>query len=171
MVESIIPKDVWKEHFMDILEEKTAFCTLPFKISGHDQTWYNPKTLSELMVTMLIWIDVTGNHCRLPSTCSIWLSGANVCFAYHLTLPEAQRTQGIESVTWIRFLTELNLKTLFMSRTQYPGSVVPLAMFFFSRGGGLNFFSTFFNFWFWNLVEILKFGRHFEIWPRLWNLV
>ena len=76
------------------------------------------------------------------------------------TLPEAQRTQGIESVTWIRFLTEVNLKTLFKSRTQYPGSVVPLAMF-----------STFFNFWFWNLVEILKFGRHFEIWPRLWNLV
>ena len=29
---------------------------------------------------------------------------------YDKTLPEAQRTQGIESITWITFLTEISLK-------------------------------------------------------------
>ena len=29
--------------------------------------------------------------------------------ATHKTLPEAQRTQGIDSITWIVFLTEMNL--------------------------------------------------------------
>ena len=51
------------------------------------------------------------------------------------TLPEAQRTQGIESVTWIIFFSAKMISNWFQSETwfklytQYPGSVVPLAMF------------------------------------------
>ena len=38
-------------------------------------------------------------------------SEKNVMNTYkNLTLSEAQRTQGIESMSWIKFLTEINLK-------------------------------------------------------------
>ena len=45
------------------------------------------------------------------------------------TLPEAQRTQGIESVTWIMFSNWFQSEIWFKLQTQYPGSVLPLAMF------------------------------------------
>ena len=32
------------------------------------------------------------------------------------TLPEAQRTQGIESITWIMFLTEISLKLFWLKK-------------------------------------------------------
>ena len=52
------------------------------------------------------------------------------------TLPEAQRTQGIESLNCISFWIKLirnyfGWKISFKLWTQYPGSVVPLAMLTF----------------------------------------
>ena len=40
------------------------------------------------------------------------------------TLPEAQRTQGIESITWIMFLTEISLKLFWLKKiTQVTDSI------------------------------------------------
>ena len=109
-------------------------------------------------------------------------------------MSEAQRTQGIESMTWIMFSNWLQSEIWFKLQTQYPGSVVPLAMFFNSElfvqlffNFFFNFFQFFFNFFqllilkfgrdseiwstFWNLAETLKFGLGSKIWSRFWNLV
>ena len=70
------------------------------------------------------------------------------------TLPEAQRTQGIESITWIIFLTEINLKLLKLKKiiqvlNSIPwvrcasGNVFQLFLNFFQLF--CNFFSTSFS--------------------------
>ena len=65
------------------------------------------------------------------------------------TLPEAQRTQGIESITWIMFLTEINLKLFWLKKIMQVTDSIPWVR---CASGNvfqlvLNFFSTFgFNF-------------------------
>ena len=57
------------------------------------------------------------------------------------TLPEAQRTQGIEFITWIIFLTEINLKVFQMKKFIQVLNSIPWVRC--ASGNVFNFFSTF----------------------------
>ena len=76
------------------------------------------------------------------------------------TLPEAQRTQGIESRPWIIFLTEINFKTI-LAENDYcaSGNVIPLRILTMLKRSETGNKS-------WNLVNILKFIKNPEIWSK-----
>ena len=60
------------------------------------------------------------------------------------TLPEAQRIQGIKSITWIMFLTEITLKSFWLKEIIQVTDSIPWVRC--ASGNVSRFLSTFFNF-------------------------
>ena len=145
----MISKEIWEKKTSEISESGNVFLII-WEICITLDKNYSVEYLFLLLpvhsATKISKINLH-NKIRHTTTCQLSNIRDNTKNNFKInikTLPEAQRTQGIESVTWIRFLTEVNLKTLSKSRTQYPGSVVPLAMFLWHAGLFSIFFSPHF---------------------------